>query len=46
MGMVYILGMIVFIPGVMIAGILLPKIMKKLDYPVQPLLKKIKEFSE
>src|SRR5699024_11386736 len=39
MGMVYILGMIVFIPGVMIAGILLPKIMKKLDYPVPPLLK-------
>lgn len=46
MGMVYILGMIVFIPGVMIAGILLPKIMKKLDYPVPPLLKKSKEFSE
>ncbi|TGQ81644.1 gluconate permease, partial [Mesorhizobium sp. M8A.F.Ca.ET.208.01.1.1] len=28
MGMVYILGMVVFIPGVMIAGILLPKMMK------------------
>ena len=44
MGMVYILGMIVFIPGVMIAGILLPKIMKKLDYPVPPLLKKVRNL--
>ena len=46
MGMVYILGMVVFIPGVMIAGILLPKMMKNLNYPVPPLLQKNKEFSE
>lgn len=46
MGMVYILGIIVFIPGVMIAGILLPKVMKNLNYPVPPLLQKNKAFSE
>src|SRR5699024_3777661 len=40
------LGIIVFIPGVMIAGILLPKVMKNLNYPVPPLLQKNKTFSE
>ncbi|WP_426429246.1 gluconate:H+ symporter [Staphylococcus equorum] len=46
MGMVYILGIIVFIPSVFTAGIVLPKFMKNMDYPVPPLLKKNKVFSE
>ncbi|MGJ5682380.1 gluconate:H+ symporter [Staphylococcus equorum] len=46
MGMVYILGIIVFIPSVFMAGIVLPKFMKNMDYPVPPLLKKKKVFSE
>lgn len=46
MGMVYILGIIVFIPSVFMAGIVLPKFMKNMDYPVPPLLKKNKIFSE
>ncbi|KRG08468.1 gluconate:H+ symporter [Staphylococcus sp. NAM3COL9] len=46
MGMVYILGIIVFIPSVIMAGVVLPKFMKKMDYPVPPLLKKNKVFSE
>lgn len=46
MGMVYILGIIVFIPSVFMAGIVLPKFMKNMDYPVPPLLKKNKVFSE
>ena len=46
MGMVYILGIIVFVPSVIMAGVVLPKFMKKMDYPVPPLLKKNKVFSE
>lgn len=46
MGMVYILGIIVFIPSVFMSGIVLPKFMKNMDYPVPPLLKKNKVFSE
>lgn len=46
MGMVYILGIIVFIPSMFMAGIVLPKFMKNMDYPVPPLLKKNKVFSE
>lgn len=46
MGMVYILGIIVFLPSVIMAGVVLPKFMKKMDYPVPPLLKKNKVFSE
>lgn len=48
MGMVYLLGFVVFVPAVICAGVLLPKmkIIKNLDYPVPSLLKKTKEFSE
>lgn len=46
MGMVYLLGILVFIPGVLVAGILFPKLLKKLDYPVPPLLQKNKVFTE
>src|SRR5699024_12850125 len=42
----YVIGWMYIIPGVIIADILLQKIMKKLDYPVPPLLKKSKEFIE
>lgn len=46
MGMVYLLGIIVFVPGVIAAGIILPRLMRNLDRPVPPLLKKPKEFAE
>ncbi len=46
MGMVYILGMIVFIPSVIIAGIILPRFMKRIDYPIPPLLQKRKNFAD
>lgn len=48
MGMVYILGMVVFIPAVICAGVLLPKtkVIQKLNYSVPPLLQKSKEFTE
>lgn len=46
MGMVYILGMIVFIPSVIIAGIILPRFMKRIDYPIPPLLQKRKNFTD
>lgn len=48
MGMVYIFGFAVFIPAVIIAGILLPKVkfIRNMDFPVPPLLQKAKEFKE
>ncbi|MBM7601571.1 high-affinity gluconate transporter [Virgibacillus halotolerans] len=46
MGMVYILGIIVFIPGVIAAGIILPRVLRNLDHPVPPLLEKPKEFTD
>jgi high-affinity gluconate transporter len=46
MGMVYILGIVVVIPSVLCAGIILPRMLKKLDRPVPPLLEKPKEFSD
>lgn len=46
MGMVYILGIVVFIPGVIAAGIILPRVLRNLDLPVPPLLEKPKEFTD
>lgn len=46
MGMVYILGVVVVIPSVLCAGIILPRMLKKLDRPVPTLLEKPKEFSD
>lgn len=46
MGLVYMLGIVVFIPGVIAAGIILPRVLKNLDRPVPPLLKKPKEFTD
>ena len=46
MGMVYILGLVVVIPAVIGAGIILPRMLRNLDRPVPPLLKKSKEFTD
>lgn len=46
MGMVYMLGIVVFIPGVIAAGIILPRLMKFKDRPVPPLMEKPKEFTD
>ncbi|SER82901.1 gluconate:H+ symporter [Psychrobacillus sp. OK032] len=46
MGMVYILGLVVVIPSVIAAGIILPRLLRNLDRPVPPLLKKSKEFAD
>ncbi|MEK3889252.1 gluconate:H+ symporter [Bacillus sp. FSL K6-3431] len=46
MGMVYILGLVVTIPAVICAGIILPRLLRNLDRPIPPLLKKSKEFTE
>lgn len=46
MGMVYILGLVVVIPAVIAAGIILPRLLRNLDRPVPPLLKKSKEFTD
>ena len=46
MGMVYILGLVVVIPSVICAGIILPRLLRNLDRPVPPLLKKSKEFTD
>jgi len=46
MGMVYILGIVVVIPSVIAAGIILPRMLRNLDRPVPPMLKKSKEFTE
>ena len=44
MGMVYILGLVVAIPAIIAAGIVLPRMLKNLDLPVPPLLKKSEEL--
>ncbi len=46
MGMVYILGIVVVVPAVICAGIILPRLLRNLDLPTPPLLKKTKEFSD
>ncbi|MDN7246155.1 gluconate:H+ symporter [Planococcus shenhongbingii] len=46
MGMVYILGVVVFVPAVIAAGVILPRLLRNLDKPVPPLLKKPKEFAD
>lgn len=46
MGMVYLLGIIVFIPAVIAAGIILPRMLRGLDHSVPPLLKKTREFTD
>ena len=46
MGMVYILGIVVVVPSVICAGIILLRMLRNLDLPVPPLLKKSKQFSE
>lgn len=40
MGLVYIFGVIVAVPAMIAAGIILPRVLKNLDLPVPPLLKK------
>ncbi|HLT55500.1 MAG TPA: gluconate:H+ symporter, partial [Bacillota bacterium] len=46
MGMVYIFGVVVFIPAVLAAGIILPRLLKNLDRPLPPLMKQPKEFTD
>lgn len=46
MGMVYIFGAVVFIPAVLAAGIILPRLLKNLDRPLPPLMKQPKEFTD
>ena len=48
MGMVYLLGIVVFIPAVICAGVILPKmkVIQNLNYSVPPLLQKSKEFKD
>ncbi|MFC5591977.1 gluconate:H+ symporter [Sporosarcina soli] len=46
MGMVYILGIVVVVPAVICAGIILPRLLRNLDLPTPPLLKKTKEFTD
>ncbi|WP_099360961.1 gluconate:H+ symporter [Fredinandcohnia onubensis] len=46
MGMVYIIGIVVFIPAVIAAGIILPRMMKNLDRPIPKLMEKPKEFTD
>lgn len=45
MGMVYILGVVVAVPAIIAAGIILPRVLKNLDLPVPPLLKKSEEVN-
>lgn len=46
MGMVYLLGIVVFIPAVIAAGIIVPRLLRNIDYPVPPLLQQSKQFTE
>lgn len=46
MGMVYLLGIVVFIPAVFAAGIVVPKLLRNIDYPVPPLMQQTKQFNE
>jgi high-affinity gluconate transporter len=43
MGLVYIFGVVVAVPAMIAAGIILPRVLKNLDLPVPPLLKKSEE---
>lgn len=45
MGMVYIFGIIVFIPAVICAGIILPRFLKNLDRPVPKLMEQTRQFT-
>lgn len=45
MGMVYLLGIVVFIPSVFFSGVVLPRLLKNMDYPVPTLLKQTKQFA-
>lgn len=45
MGMVYLLGIIVAVPAIIAAGIILPRVLKNLDLPIPPLLKKSEEVN-
>ena len=45
-GQVYILGLIVIIPAIIFSGIVLPKLLGKLDMPISNQLKAPKEFLE
>lgn len=46
MGMVYMLGVIVVVPAVIMAGLVLPRMLKNMDKPVPPLVEKPKEFTD
>lgn len=46
MGMVYLLGIVVFIPAVIAAGVIVPRLLRNIDYPIPPLLKQTKQFNE
>ncbi|MFL0582956.1 gluconate:H+ symporter [Solibacillus silvestris] len=43
MGLVYLLGIVVAVPAIIAAGIILPRVLKNLDLPIPPLLKKSEE---
>lgn len=45
MGMVYMLGIVVAVPAMIAAGIILPRVLRNLDLPVPPLLKKSEEVN-
>lgn len=45
MGMVYLLGIVVAVPAIIAAGIILPRVLKNLDLPIPPLLKKSEEVN-
>lgn len=45
MGMVYLLGVVVAVPAIIAAGIILPRVLKNLDLPIPPLLKKSEEVN-
>lgn len=46
MGLVYMLAIVVFIPGVIAAGIILPKLLGNLERPIPTLMEKPKEFTD
>lgn len=45
MGMVYLLGIVVAVPAIIAAGIILPRVLKNLDLPIPPLLKKSEQVN-
>lgn len=46
MGMVYMLAIVVFIPGVIAAGIILPRLLGNLERSIPTLMEKPKEFTD